>query len=47
MWYGLLELFTASHVNDLYAAGLTVGAALLLWRVLTLYPYLHAPLAPR
>lgn len=37
MWYALLHVLAAARILDLTAAGPTVGAALLLWGVLTLY----------
>ncbi|WP_241127669.1 acetate uptake transporter [Novosphingobium terrae] len=37
MWYALLQLLAATRILDLAAAGPTMGAALLLWGVLTLY----------
>jgi hypothetical protein len=36
-WFALLLLFAGNHVIDLSGAGPTVGVALLLWGVLTLY----------
>jgi len=36
-WFALLLLFSGNHLIDISAAGPTVGAALLLWGVLTLY----------
>lgn len=36
-WFALLLLFAGNHWIDLSAAGPTVGVALLLWGVLTLY----------
>lgn len=36
-WFALLQIFAHTHVIDIAAAGPTVGVALLLWGVLTLY----------
>ena len=36
-WFAFLLLFAHNHLIDISAAGPTVGAALLLWGVLTLY----------
>jgi hypothetical protein len=36
-WFALLLLFAGNHIIDISAAGPTVGVALLLWGVLTLY----------
>lgn len=36
-WFALLQLFAHTHLIDISAAGATIGVALLLWGVLTLY----------
>jgi hypothetical protein len=36
-WFALLQLFAHTHMIDISAAGPTIGVALLLWGVLTLY----------
>ena len=36
-WFALLQLFAHTHMIDISAAGPTIGIALLLWGVLTLY----------
>ena len=36
-WFALLLIFGGNHVLDLSGAGSTIGAALLLWGVFTLY----------
>ena len=36
-WFALLQLFAHTHLIDISAAGPTIGIALLLWGVLTLY----------
>ena len=36
-WFALLLIFGGNHVLDLSGAGTTIGAALLLWGVFTLY----------
>ena len=36
-WFALLQLFAHNHMIDISAAGATIGVALILWGVLTLY----------
>ena len=36
-WFALLQLFAHNHMIDISAAGPTIGIALILWGVLTLY----------
>lgn len=36
-WFALLQLFAHTHMIDISAAGATIGVALILWGVLTLY----------
>jgi succinate-acetate transporter protein len=36
-WFALLQLFAHTHMIDISAAGGTIGVALILWGVLTLY----------
>ncbi|HEX7693269.1 MAG TPA: acetate uptake transporter [Sphingomonas sp.] len=36
-WFALLQLFAHNHLIDISAAGPTIGVALLLWGILTLY----------
>lgn len=36
-WFALLQLFAHNHIIDISAAGPTIGIALILWGVLTLY----------
>jgi hypothetical protein len=36
-WFALLQLFAHNHMIDISAAGPTIGTALILWGVLTLY----------
>src|SRR3954470_24087744 len=46
-WFALLLLFGHNHWIDLSAAGPTVGVALLLWGVLTLYLWISTFRLPR
>jgi uncharacterized protein len=46
-WFALLLLFAHNHVIDISGAGPTVGVALLLWGVLTLYLWISTFRLPR
>lgn len=46
-WFALLLLFAGNHLIDISAAGPTVGVALMLWGVLTLYLWIGTFRLPR
>jgi hypothetical protein len=46
-WFGLLQIFAHTGVIDIAAAGPTVGTALILWGVLTLYLWISTFRMPR
>jgi uncharacterized protein len=46
-WYALLQLFAGNHLIDISAAGATVGVALLLWGLFTLYMWISTFRHPR